>query len=111
MSSLRIITSFVKITIIVGILFLLVGKIPFSFSQTPFEKNPVQSIKVIGVKKIPVKEVQKLLSEFQPPVFWKFWQSPPLYSKKKLDNIIKSIEQLYRQKGYYKTRLIPEVNI
>ncbi len=109
MNPLKIITSFPKITVVFGILFLFVGKIHFSFSQTPLEQKPVQSIRVIGVEKIPIKKIQKLLAGFQTPVFWKFWQSPPIYSQKKLDNIIEAIQQLYRQNGYYKTRLIPEV--
>ncbi|MEW5802722.1 MAG: outer membrane protein assembly factor BamA [bacterium] len=69
----------------------------------------VRKIRLEGREKVSKGKIRQKMADLWPPPFWKFWQEGAIYTPDKLETCLYLVEQLYRQEGYYKTRIRPEV--
>jgi outer membrane protein assembly complex protein YaeT len=70
----------------------------------------VREIRLVGIKKISKGQIRQQMAGLWPPAFWKFWQEGQVFTPDKLEDSLNLVQQLYRQEGYYQTKISPLID-
>lgn len=114
-------TTFLKWLFILSLVYLTITLVwaPFRFflcspacaqDKEQIERSLVREVRLEGVKKISRGQIRQQMTGLWPPPFWKFWQEGPIFTPDKLEESLNLVQQLYRQEGYYQTKIRPAVD-